>query len=143
MRKLVVVLALFATLFSANSVAFAGEDCEDDPRACFDGFEDDDSVITKSKKAERTFSIPPIKAGFIIDLKNRDILPHLSVEILEFELPYLGDFALDTGVATSRVFLSVTWEFIPIVKAGPSVWAGYNVRENEPAFGVGLSILDF
>jgi hypothetical protein len=120
----------------------ASASCEDDPRDCF-RFDDDGSIITESGKAERTFSFPPLKAGFVVDFYNRDILPHISIEIKTFEIPHAGDFAFDAGVATSRVFASLTWEFLPIVKIGPCIWAGYNVKENDPAFGVGVSMLDF
>jgi len=122
---------------------FADDRCKEDPRVCFNGFEDDGTIIPKDPKVKRTFSIPPIKAGFVVDLHHRDILPHISIELLDFTLPYAGDFALDVGVATSRVMFVFVWEVIPIVKIGPSVWAGYNVRENAPAFGLGFSVLDF
>jgi hypothetical protein len=117
--------------------------CQDDPRACFDGFTEDGKIKPKSDKVERTFSFPPIKAGFIFDAYNRDLLPHLSVEALDFDVPYVGDITWDFGVATSRLFTSFTWEFIPIVKVGPSIWAGYNVKHNSVAFGVGVSLLSF
>ncbi len=126
-----------------SGTVLAGDTCKDDPRECFDGFEEDDTIIPKDPKVKRTFSIPPIKVGFVVDLYHRDILPHISMELLDFTLPYAGDFTIDTGVATSRVMLSLTWEFIPIVKMGPSIWVGYNVREDDPAFGVGISVLDF
>ena len=140
MRKLAVLLMCCFVWLGASSPALAA--CEDDPRDCFE-FEDDDSITTESGKAERTLSFPPLKAGFVIDVYNRDILPHISIELKAFEVPRVGDFAFDVGVATSRVFASLTWEFLPIVKIGPSIWAGYNVRENDPAFGVGVSMLDF
>ena len=140
MQKLVVLLILCLTWLGASSSAHAA--CEDNPRDCFD-FNDDGSVNTESGKAERTFSFPPMKAGFVVDFYNKDILPHSSLEVKAFEVPYVGDFALDVGVTTSRVFSSLTWEFLPIVKIGPCIWAGYNIKENDPAFGVGVSMLDF
>ena len=143
MKKLVAVLSFLIVLFSINSLALAGGDCSKDPRDCFDGFRDDDSIITRDKKAEKTFAMPPLKVGFVVDFYNEDILPHLSVELVDFKIPYAGDFTLDTGVATSRIFASLTWEVIPIIKAGPSVWIGYNVKDNDPAFGLGVTILDF
>lgn len=142
MQKLVVILTFCLGFLAFSPAALAG-DCSEDPRSCFDGFRGDDSVITEDGEAERTFSFPPVKAGFVLDLKNTDVLPHISIEAVDFSVPYAGDFAVDVGVATSRIFTSLTWEVIPIVKVGPSIWAGYNVKEGDMAFGVGISILDF
>jgi hypothetical protein len=144
MIKLLASLSIWLTLLLSSNIAYAEEPkCEDDPRACFDGFKPDGTIITRDKKAERTFFFPPVKAGFIIDVYNRDILPHISVEVLEFDTFWSGDIAIDVGVGTSRVFTSLTWEFIPIIKAGPSIWAGYNVREKSQAYGIGFTVLDF
>ena len=144
MRKLVAVLTLCFACLAFSVPAYAGDkECKDDPRECIDGFEDDGTVIPKDPKVARTFSFPPIKAGFVVDFKHRDILPHISVEVTEFTLPRVGDFSVDVGVGNSRVFTSLVWEFIPLIKAGPSIWVGYNVKENDLAYGVGVSILNF
>lgn len=148
MRNLLLFLTLCFTFLASSTLAFADDDCkcEDDPRCCFGEFEDDDSITTESKKAERTFSLPPLKAGFVIDVYNRDLLPHITIGLKEFTISQFGnwgDFSIDVGVATSRVFTSLTWEIIPIVKIGPMLWGGYNVKENDAAFGIGFSMLDF
>lgn len=144
MIKLLVSLSIWLMLSLPSSYTYAETtDCGDDPRECFDGFEEDDTIITKDKAVKRTFSFPPIKAGFVIDVHNKDILPHVGVEVLEIDAPWGGDYSLDVGVAASRVFTSITWEFIPIVKAGPSIWVGYNIRQGGPAYGVGVTVLDF
>lgn len=144
MIRLLISLSIWLTLSLSSSFSYADElKCEDDPRACFEDFEDDDTIIPKDKTVARTFSFPPIKAGFVIDVYNRDILPHISVEVIELNAPWSGDYAIDVGVATSRVFTSFSWEFIPLIKAGPSIWVGYNVREKSQAYGVGFTILDF
>jgi len=126
-----------------SAPAYAEDECKDDPRACFDGFEDDDTIKPKDPQVKRTFDFPAIKAGFIIDFKETDVLPHLSVEVFTFSVPKVGDFAVDAGVANSRVFTSLTWELVPIVKVGPCIWVGYNVKAEKLAFGIGVSILDF
>lgn len=95
-------------------------------------------VHTDDGKAERTFSFPPVKTGFLLDVYNVDIQLHLALELYSF-----GDYTIDIGAASSRGFVALTWEFIPVIKIGASLWAGYNVVENEPAFGVGASILEF
>ena len=136
-------MLLTLSLSSYFTLAEDGPKCEDDPRACFDGFDPDGGVVTKDGEAERTFSFPPVKAGFIVDVHNRDILPHISAEVHEWDVFWKGNFTLDAGVAASRVFASLTWEFLPIIKAGPSIWAGYNVKENDSAYGIGFTILDF
>lgn len=144
MRKLLMCLVLSVSFILASSGnVYADDKCKDDPRECFDGFEDDDTIVPKDPHVKKTFDFPAIKAGFIIDFKNTDILPHLAVEALDFSVPKIGDFAVDVGVANSRVFTALTWEVIPIVKVGPSIWVGYNVKEKDPAFGIGISILDF
>lgn len=142
MKKLLVCLGVCSSLFF-STVSLAEDKCKDDPRACFDGFENDGTVKPKDSKVKRTFSFPPIKAGFVVDIYNRDVLPHISLELKELHLPYIGDLSFDVGIATSRVFGILTWEFIPIIKAGPNLWVGYNVKESSPAFGLGFSILDF
>lgn len=144
MIKLLVCLSMLLTLSLLSNITFAEDPkCEDDPRACFEGFDPDGGIITRDGEAERTFSFPPVKAGFIVDVYNRDVLPHISAEVYEWDVPWNGNIALDVGVATSRVITSLTWEFLPIVKAGPSIWAGYNVKENDYAYGVGFTMLDF
>ena len=144
MQRLVVSLTLCFVFFLAGSGAVYAEkpQCKDDPRACIDGFDENGNVIIGGK-AKKTYSFPPIKAGFLVDFYNVDLLPHIGLEYKQLTVPYVGDLAFDVGVATSRAYTSVTWEAIPLIKAGPSVWAGYNVRENSVAFGVGFSILDF
>ncbi len=144
MIKLLVCLSMLLTLSLLSSVTLAEEPkCEDDPRACFGGFDPDGGIITRDGEAERTFAFPPVKAGFIVDVRNRDVLPHISAEVYEWDVFWKGNIALDVGVATSRVFTSITWEFLPIIKAGPSIWVGYTVRENDQAYGVGFTMLDF
>lgn len=140
MRKLFACLILLLVWLPS---AYVSATCETDPRDCFQGFDPDGGVIPNSGKPAKTFSVPPIKAGFVIDFYHRDLLPHISIEAVAFTVPYAGDFTWDFGVASSRVFTSLVWEVIPIVKIGPSIWAGYNVRENSAAFGIGVSLLDF
>ena len=144
MKKLLMFLVLSTAFIlpTANN-AYADDKCKEDPRECFNGFGDDDHVIPDDPDVKKTFDFPAIKAGFIVDFKDPDILPHIGLEVVDFSLPKVGDFALDVGVAPSTVFTSLTWELIPIVKVGPSIWAGYNVKDNAPAFGLGITILDF
>ena len=125
MKLLVACLTVFFLSISAVSTVRAGceEDCKNDPMGCFDGFHEDGTIRTCSGKAERTFSMPSLKAGFVVDLYTLDILPHMSLELAEFSFPFLGDMSADVGVATSRLYLSVTWEVIPIVKIGPTLGA--------------------
>jgi len=134
--------SLLCLTFLLGNNSFSWADCADDPRDCFGEFDEEDNLPTESGAAERTFALPPLKAGFIVDLYKRDILPHISVGLWSFSAP-LGYISLDAGVATSRVFINVVWEVIPIVRIGPCVWGGYNVKENTPAFGIGLSMLNF
>ena len=119
-----------------NSSALADEPT---PRDQFE-FDEDGNVKTDNGKAERTFWFPPLKVGFLVDLQpdNRDVAPHLSIELFDF-----SDFAFNAGVAQSRVFLSFGWEIVPIAKIGPIVWGGYNVKDETWAAGLGVSILDF
>ena len=124
--------------------AYAEDRCKEDPRYCF-SFGDNDEVKTKSGKAERTFELPPIKAGFIVDLRSPDVMPHIAVELFEFNIggSKWTDFSVDAGVANHRVLASLNWEIVPIAKMGPSVWVGYNFDDQEPTFGIGFSVLDF
>lgn len=144
MRKLLTCLTLCVSfMMIQSSFAFADDPCLEDPRRCFDGFGDNDEIKPKDDRAKKTFDFPAIKAGFIVDIKDPDILPHLGIELVDFSLPKVGDFAVDVGVAPSIVFASLTWELLPVIKVGPSIWAGYNVKDSAPAFGIGITILDF
>jgi len=142
MIKLLSFLILCLSLMLSSGLSFASS-CESDPRDCFDGVEDDGEVVPKDSDIKRTFSIPPVKAGFIIDFYHPDILPHIAMEVFEFSIPRVGDFAVDIGVSSGRVISVLTWEAIPVIKIGPTVWAGYNVRRESAAFGIGFSMLDF
>jgi len=146
MVKWLACLVMCSLLLSSN-LAYGDTDndktCADDPRLCFDGFKDDGTVVTRDGQAEKTFSFPYVKAGFIVDVTEKDVLPHIAVEVASANLPYIGDLSIDVGVATSRTMVSLTWEFIPLVKAGPLIWAGYNVKLGTAAYGVGFSVLDF
>jgi hypothetical protein len=129
-------------LFAGNALANESPDCtlpenKFEPRCIFE-FDENDQVHTESGKAERTFAFPPVKTGFVYDVYSQDIEIHLSLEVL-----YFKSFALDLGVASQRAFVSLTYEFIPVIKIGAGIWAGYNVTEEQPAFGVGVAILDF
>lgn len=142
---LILFLVSLGFVFSPANV-FAEDDCPEEDKVCTgEGedelcfcFDEDDKIETPDGEAERTFSIPPIKMGFVFDFHNTDLLPHFGIQIFS-----IGDISADFAVARSRVFISLNWELVPIIKLGPSVWAGYNVRETEPAYGVGVSILNF
>jgi hypothetical protein len=132
MRKLLpYLLVCLLSLFSYSSICLA----DDDTGLIVD---EDGQVHTDDGKAERTFSFPPVKTGFLLDVYSVDIQLHLSLEVYSF-----GDFTVDVGAASSRSFVSLTWEFIPVIKIGASLWGGYNVVDNSPAFGIGASILEF
>ena len=133
MRKLLLLLLLFL----CPSVAAAEPGMSIDPRDYFT-FDDEGNVTTDDGKAERTFWLPAMKTGFIVDFNHRDLTPHLSIELFEF-----SDFAFNFGVAQSRAFVSFGWEMIPVAKIGPIIWGGYNIKQNIYALGVGVSILDF
>lgn len=132
MQPLRILFLVFPLLLLANS-AYG----QDNPRDHFE-VDPDGTVHTDDGKAERAFSLPPIKTGFLVDVYNPSIDVHLSLELVN-----VNDFTFDVGVASDRVFVAVTWEFIPVIKIGPSVWGGYNVSEKEPSFGVGFSVLEF
>jgi len=138
--KKLLVSFLVSIFIVVPCVSFA--DGRTNPRDNFT-FNDDGSVNTRDGKAEKTFSFPPMKAGFIVDVKHFDVTPHMALEMVEFGAPWIGDFALDLGVAAGRLFVSLDWELVPIIKIGPTVWVGYNVREEDVSYGVGVSILDF
>ena len=132
----VVILALLVPSFAL------AEDCEDgdeSPRCLFK-IDEDGKLTTKSGDPERTFSIPPLKTGFILDLGVPDFLPYAALEIFDFEV-FNTDFAVDIGGTTGRMFVSFDWELITLLKLGPTIWAGWNVPEEKMSFGVGFTIL--
>lgn len=116
---------------------------EDDLRpSCLFDFDEEGQVKTESGEPERTFSLPPMKAGFIFDARAIDLTPSLSVELIDWEM-FSEDFALDFGVAHSRIFVSFDWLFIPIFKAGPMVWAGMDIPGRTWAAGLGITFIKF
>ncbi len=149
MKKLSVLLACFLAaslayptyIIAQPDAGPSKEQPKKSPRDLFE-FGKDGKVIPKSDKPARTFNFPPLKTGFIIDFKNLDIMPFLGLELKEWDIGK-HTFNLDLGVAQSRVFMSVGWEFIPIINIGPTIWAGYNLVENDYAVGVGVMMLDF
>jgi len=108
-----------------------------DPRDCF-SFDPNGKVHTDSGQAEKTYAFPPIKAGFIFDFNTVDITPHISIEAYE-----VHHFELEFGIANSRVFTSIGWQVIPIIKLAPVIWGGWNVKDKTYAYGIGINILDF
>lgn len=146
LKKSIKVFLLSLCLFYLQPPALAeeGDICEGDdppPRCLFD-FDEDGKVHTEDGQAERLFSLPIIKTGIVGDFKNPTITPYLAVELFYFSL-FDETFSFDTGVATDRVFLDFNWEVISFLQMGPLIWGGYNVVENDYAFGVGFSALKF
>lgn len=123
---------------------FRPDDCTEDdvrPRCQFE-FDEDGRIRTKSGDAERTFAFPPLKTGFILDIGVPDFLPYVALEI--FNVGILGEtFAMDVGGSSGRIFLSLDYELLPIMKLGPMLWFGYNVPEETYSYGLGFTILKF
>lgn len=137
-------------LMLISSVAYADDPTpeevpcvKDDPRPrCLFEFEEDGQVHTKDPRAERTFKFPPLKAGFIFDVNHKAILPHIGIQIVDWDM-FGETFNTNFGVSWMRTFVDFSWEIVPIMKIGPSIWAGYNVEENDWAAGIGFNILKF
>ena len=136
---------------AVNSSATTTPKKEDkkDPRSYFD-IDKDGKVKTKSGKAEKTFSFPDIKVGFIFIAPQMDILPVLSLEIYEFKkVPFYFDFGISPHVA----YLSVGYNVISIFEVGIFAWAGYHFLDRDEefwgqkfygmSFGLGITVLKF
>lgn len=135
--KTKIIILLFTTFCS---LAHA-EEKKTNPRDLFT-IDENGKVETKDKKAERTFSIPPIKTGFIFNVKDPSFTPAISVEAFEFDIAE-EYFAFDIGGAENTFFVSLGWELVPLLRIGPSVWYGYNIKEKSSGFGVGFTFLKF
>lgn len=142
MVKFKLFLIIFTVISIFSSVAKAT--CPEVPRDCFT-FDENGQVHTDSGAAEKTFNWPPMKIGFLVDFNYKDILPDWTIQIphTEIDLPYGQALALNAGVATSRAFISLDYEAIAIIRMGPTIWCGYNFLQEDIAWGVGFSILDF
>jgi hypothetical protein len=140
------ILVLLVSLLSVQ-ISYAEErpdDCiENDLRPqCLFTIDDDGKVHTDDGKAERTFSFPALKTGFILDMRAPNLLPFISMELAATEI--LGEsFAIDIGGTAGLAFVSLNYELVPIMKLGPTVWGGWNVPEKEYTFGVGFTIIKF
>lgn len=104
-------------------------------------FDKKGKVKTKSKNAEKTFSFPDIKVGFIFVAPQLDVLPMLSVELYEFEkVPFYFDF----GLSTHLLYVSLGYNIIPIYEVGVFVWVGYHfIDRNKEFWGVNFRGLCF
>jgi len=83
-----------------------------------------------------------LKSGFLIDFdpKNRDGFFYVGLEMVDWKMGK-EEFSLDFGIANSRLMLGLGWGAFYKGKVGPFVWAGYNIADNSPAYGVGLTVL--
>jgi hypothetical protein len=141
---LIIILIFTAFSYSANAEEKKPDDCKefDERPQCLFDVDEDGTIHTDDGEAERTFSFPPLKTGFVLDLKHPDLLPFISVELLCWDM--LGEsFAFDLGGTAGRAFISFNWETIPIMKLGPTIWGGWNVPEKEYSFGFGFTIIKF
>lgn len=118
--------------------------CEkDDPRPqCLFDFDPDGKVHPKDPRAERVFEMPPLKTGFLVDVRAPDVVLYVSIQLLHWNI-FGEDFAITAGAAPSRAIMTLDWEVIPIMRIGPNIWGGYNVPEKEWTFGAGFTILKF
>lgn len=94
---------------------------------------------------EWTYKIPDIGAGFVFDIHTLDLTPSLQVEIFEFDshIPYLGTLKIDAGVGYQRGFLYLGKLWTNIFEISTGIWGGWNWEDNEPAYGVGATVIKF
>ena len=95
---------------------------------------------TKSEEKEEV-NLPSIKTGFLIDLDPaaRDGFFYFGLELYEkkFEKTRMS---LDIGVASGRIVSGLGLGIWYNGSVGPFVWAGYNISENAPAWGIGINV---
>jgi hypothetical protein len=98
---------------------------------------------TKVKEESLRDKLPPIKSGFLIDLDptGRDGFFYFGLELKSWTLANSQRISVDAGVASSRVLLGLGWGTFFEGNVGPFLWAGYNIAENAPAWGIGLNML--
>jgi hypothetical protein len=109
---------------------------------CLFTIDDDGKVHTEDGEAERTFSFPALKTGFILDMRAPNLLPFISMELLEWGM-FGESFSSDIGGTAGLAFISLNWEVLPIIKLGPTIWGGWNVPEKQYTFGAGFTIIKF
>ncbi len=87
-------------------------------------------------------NLPTLKTGFLVDLdpEGRDGFFYVGLEVANWRVSE-KEFSLDFGIASSRVMVGLSWGAFYNGKVGPFLWAGYNIADNSPAYGVGFTVL--
>lgn len=144
MRSVIITLLLMFYIVATASAEDRPDDCEENDLRpqCLFTIDDDGQVHTDDGQAERTFSFPNLKTGFVLDVVAPNLQPFIAVEVVEWSL-FGENLAIDIGGSTGLAFASLDWELIPIMKLGPTIWGGWNVPEKKYAFGVGFTIIKF
>jgi len=104
-----------------------------------------DVWVPDNPDIEWTYKIPDISSGFVFDINSLDATPSLQVELFEFDshIPYVGTLKIDAGVAYQRGFLYLGKLWTSIFEISTGIWGGWNWEDNQPAFGVGVTIIKF
>lgn len=144
MKNVIIVLLFVLSMVSTAVGEKRPDDCvENDLRPqCLFTIDDNGKVHTDDGKAERTFSFPALKTGFVLDLRAPDFLPFVSIELAKWKM-FGETFATDLGGTAGLVFVSLNWQYIPILKVGPTIWGGWDVSEEQYTFGAGFTIIKF
>lgn len=118
-------------------------------------FDEYGNYIPENPDIEWTYKIPDISAGFIVDiessldqdkLENVEFLsPSLQIELFEFDshIPYINTLKLDFGVAYQRAYLYVGKLWTSVFEISTGVFGGWNFADNEPTYGVAISVIKF
>lgn len=108
-------------------------------------FDEEGNWIPDNEEIPATYKIPDIGAGFIFDANTLDVSPSLQIEILELDtaIPYVGTLKFDGGVAYQRAFLYVGKLFTNIFEISAGGFVGWNWKDNELSYGIGITVIRF
>ena len=87
---------------------------------------------------ERTYSMPDISVGFVLDIRVLKIEPIFCIEVLE-----KWAVKFDIGVGSGIAFGSLGYKITSIVEIAPIVFGGIRVPEMVPTYGAGIIITKF
>ncbi len=158
MKHLVLLMMLLSSVAIAAPVSPAEPDAGPDPGTgvlvqppcvpndmrpeCLFHFDPNGQVHTQDGIAERTFSFPPLKIGFIFDLHSVGLFPYGAIQVVDWWM-FNQEFSVNAGLSWERAIVDYHWSIVPLLDFGPSIWAGWDFQNESFSAGLGVTILKF
>lgn len=161
MSRVLLAIASLLLVFSSGCAGFRPGWVHENSFTVVEGeampgtFDEDGNYIPENPDIEWTYKIPDISSGFIVDIgssldtdkrKHVEFLsPSLQIELVEFDshIPYVNTLKVDFGVAYQRAYLYVGKLWTNVFEISTGVFGGWNFRDNEPSYGIAVSVIKF